>query len=376
MATDIDIDETMSDQRQLAKVESLPPNLMLLKMENESMMAVARATPRDPVKIVKQLQAMIEAYPASADDAIYRKPVGTVLRCVCAKCERVYEIAYFGEAPCPKCESPIVRSSEKVKKYAEGLSIRAAESIRAIYGYNRLALTMEMQEDQTCMISGTFVDYATGTMTSDERVVSPFYTKKDKSTGRTPQDRFINVVVKAEKAKLRRDVILDSVPNEIKAAFRDSCEKKLEAMVEPEYIKEKILPGFEALGMTLTDLEKIVGRPMSMGWDEADRLNLRKIFTALRNGETSVAELISDDDYIDATSQNPNSKVSKSDLTDKLKPKPKKTAPKEAGFSDADIKEAIALADNSDLLDRIDHEHKRPDVREWCEARKAELEAT
>lgn len=289
------------DLQQAEAIAKLPPDLMLLKMENESIMAVARAAPRDPFKVVGQLQQLIDAYPAAADDAIYSKPVGTVIEVTCGDCGVKYEVTKIEpETRCPACDSGKYSSSRKVKKFAEGLSIRAAESIRSIYGYTRLATTTEMLDDGRVKITGVLVDYAAGNVTSDERIVSPMYKSRGGRMERTPEDRFLNVVVKSEKAKLRRDVILDNTPNIVKAMFRDACEKKLEQLVAPEVIEQKIIPAFAQYGITVEHLEKIVGRSKALGWRENERLELRKILTALKNEETTVRELL---DGLDGTKQ-------------------------------------------------------------------------
>ncbi len=282
---------------QLEAANKLPPDMMLLKMENESIMALARTAPRDPMKIVKQLGELIEAYPAAADEAVYSKPVGTVLEVTCGnpKCGVKYEVAKIeGDTACPNCESKARKEARKIKKFAEGLSIRAAESIRSIFGYTRLATTAAMLPDGTVKLTGVLVDYAAGNVTSDERIVSPYYKSRGGGMVKTPEDRFLNVVVKAEKSKLRRDVILDSTPGIVKAMFRDMCDQKLTALVSPELIEQKIIPAFESYGITREQLDKIVGRPFKLGWTEEDRLSLRKILTALKNEETTVAELLAD----------------------------------------------------------------------------------
>lgn len=282
-----------TDSTQLQAIDSLPADVTLLKMENEQIFAVARAQPRDPMKIVKQLQELIDAYPAAADDAIYVKPVGTMIEVTCGQCGVRYEVTAIDKGTaCVACDSTKIKSSRKVKRFAEGLSIRAAESIRSIYGYTRLATTTEVLEDGKVKLTGTLVDYAAGNITSDERIVTPWYKSRGGGMVRTPDDRFLNVVVKAEKAKLRRDVILDNTPNIVKAMFRDACEKKLEALIPIELIDQKIVPAFAEFGVTREQLDQIVGRPATLGWRESERLRLRGILTALRDRETTVQELL------------------------------------------------------------------------------------
>lgn len=317
-------------RRDLATARDLPPDLMLLKMENESIMSVAAARPRNIPAILKQLRELIDAYPEAADEAIYVKPVGTETQVICGECGKSFAVPYIGRdgVECGHCRAHNGKNAKqrKVKKFAEGLSIRAAESIRSIYGFNRLAISMEDLEDGKVKIAGVFVDYSTGTMTADARIVSPWYTTWDKKTARHPEDRFLSVLVKAEKSKLRRDLILDSVPSTLKAAFRDACEKKLAALITPEVISAQILPYFTSLGIGAEHLEAIVGRPMSMGWTEQDRGKLKQVATAIKNGETTVEAILDGLVNEDAAEQPKTAADLGSQLKGKKEP-PKKPAP-------------------------------------------------
>ena len=288
--TDITVDQANSIAR-------LPADVMLMKMENESIMAVARATPRVPAKIIAQLGELLDAYPMAAANAIYRKPVGKVSEITCGnpKCGIRYQVNKVDEdTHCPSCESKAKGKVAKVQKFAEGLSIRAAEAIRSVYGYTRLATTTELLDDGKAKLTGVLVDYAAGNVTSDERILSPRYKAYGGKMVETPEDRFLNVVVKAEKSKLKRDVIMDNTPNIIKAAYRDMCEEKLGELVSPELIEQKIIPAFVEYGITPEKLDTIIGKPHALGWDVQCRVECRKILTALKNGETTARELLDD----------------------------------------------------------------------------------
>lgn len=332
MATDLRDDDVYDAEvagHQLQQAQQIPTNLALLKMENETIMAAAAVRPRNPMVIVEQLKQLIEAYPAAADEAIYAKPVGKVTRIECGKCKIRYEVPKVtGDTACPTCGSKEKVGGRQVTKFAEGLSIRAAESIRSVFGYTRMATTCEMLDNGDARISGTLVDYAAGNLTSDERIVSRSYKSYSGEVVQTPIDRFINVVVKAEKAKLRRDVILDSTPAIIKALFRDECEKKLKALVSPEQVAQVIVPAFAEFGISAEQLDEIVGHPASMGWREEDRLQLRKILNALKSGETTPSELLDDLANKNGKTAEPKAKRSSvNDVIDTPTPeKPKKSA--------------------------------------------------
>lgn len=290
---DRDIDTT---SRALGAAQQLPPDMMLLKMEGETIMSAARLRPRDPAQIVRSLQQLIDAYPAAADEAIYCKPVGSVTEVTC-ECGIKYQVPYVAkDTACPACGAcggATIKSTKKVQKYAEGLSIRAAESIRSVMGYTRLSTSCERLPNGEMRIQSTLVDYCAGNFTADERVVSPFFKRRDSNVmERTPEDRFLDVVVKAAKAKLRRDVILDSTPAIVKAMFRDACEKKLKDLVAPEVIEQVIIPAFAEYGVGIEDLDALAGRPHSLGWREEEKIKLRKLLNALKHEEINARELL------------------------------------------------------------------------------------
>jgi len=282
----------------LQQAAQLPPDLMLLKMENETMMSAAAVRPRDYKKVMEQLRNLIEAYPEFADDAIYCKPVGKVYEVHChnAECKHKFESSKqpTSETECPRCGTKYNGTpAKRVQKYAEGLSIRAAESIRSLFGYNRLAVTETALPDGRVKITGVFVDFAAATITIDERTVSPYYTAYDGTKTLINEDRFLNVTVKAEKSKLRRDVIVGSIPSELKAGYMDACNKKLEELLTDEKVGE-IVKAFERFGVDEKSLEQLIGRPRSMGWTTEDRVRLTKIYSSLKNEEITAAELLND----------------------------------------------------------------------------------
>jgi hypothetical protein len=318
----------------LAVAERLPQDLALLKMENEQIFTIARLKPRDWASVTKQLDELIRAYPEAAKLAIYKKPVGTVYLCKCANehCLLRFELTSLPRnnepIQCPRCEGSAIQGKpEKRKKFAEGLSIRAAESIRSILGFTRLSTQTELDQDGRATLRGVIVDYCTGNLSADERVLSPFYKSRYGRMERTPEDRFLNVVIKAEKSKLKRDLILDITPNIVKACFRDACEKILMETAKPELIEKNVLPYFQQKGLSLENLEYLVGRPLKLGWTQADISELRKIKAALETEETTVAELLADqkEDVVPATP----GPTSAADLTNPKEKAPEPSRPAE-----------------------------------------------
>lgn len=300
--------------RQMTAAEQLPMGMQLLRMENEQIMSLARVAPRDPAVIVSQLKAFLQAYPAAALEAIYAKPVGSVYSITCKDCRIIYEADGSGPGvECTVCGSKAKTNIERRQKYAEGLSIRAAETIRSVYGFTRLAVRMSLDESGKATIEGTLVDYAAGNMTSDERVVTPFYKSRDGDMRRTPEDRFLNVVVKAEKSKLRRDLILDSVPAIVKAVYRDECEAVIDNVVPEDFVNQKILPQFQRFGVTKAHLEQLVGAKVATGWTKDQTRELSNLLNGLKSGDTNVAELLAPLSIVTPGSENDPTKAARGD---------------------------------------------------------------
>lgn len=241
----------------------LPRDLAVIKIENDQIFSMAAARPRDFVQVRKDLSAMIDEFPGFADEAIYEKPVG--------------------------------KDDDGVMKYARGLSVRAAECLAESYGFNRIRTDVESLPDGRVKIHASFTDYQRGRTWEDSSIVSPFYQKRNGGgTARHPEDRFLNVVVRSEKSKLVREVINRSVNQALKAWFENECEKKLARTLTDDVVN-KIVGGFKQFNMGLEQVEQVVGRPKAMGWTEQDRIRLLGAFNALKNGETTVAELLGTD---------------------------------------------------------------------------------
>src|SRR5690606_10815291 len=115
-------------------------------------------------------------FPASAERAIYNKPVG--------------------------------KDGSGRMQYARGLSIRAAESMRVAMGYNRVSCQLKQLDADTIEITATFIDYRSGTMWSQQGLVSKRYKTKTGGVRSHDDDRFYSLVVPAAQSRLIREVIL------------------------------------------------------------------------------------------------------------------------------------------------------------------------
>jgi hypothetical protein len=284
-----------------APVESvamLPPDLAIVKMENDSFQAVAAAHPRSLVKIKAELEEQLEAFPTLAEDAIYNKPVGK-------------EQGGSGQ-----------------QRYVRGLSVRSAEAIRECYGFNRVRTdVMEVDGGNAVKVEATFSDYQRCTIWQDSGIVSKFYKDRSGRMVKYADDRFYNVVVKAEASRRIREVILRSVNPGLKAWYFELAEKKIDEILDEPAV-DKIVGKFSTKGISLEQLEKSLGRTRKAGWTKSDRQDLLGIWNAIESGETTIAEAFSDGNGDNGTAK-PTGPVTAESLTN----------PKQAGH-----KEPVATA--------------------------------
>ena len=249
-----------ADQAQA--LAALPPDYAILKLENDTIQALAAAKPRDHVSIRNEIAEQIEAYPSFAKAAIYVKPVG--------------------------------RDPETGEmKFARGLSIRAAEALAEAYGYCRIRTDVTPIDDDHVKVEATFTDYQKGRIWQDAGIVSKFYRDRYGKMKRIPDDRFYNVVVKAEVSRRVREVIVRSVPPGLRAELQEMAERKMGALLSGEGV-QKIIDAFAGLGVSLDQLENHLGRTIGQGWTQEDRVMLGGLYNAIQAGETTVAEVFGD----------------------------------------------------------------------------------
>lgn len=237
---------------------SVDDRVALIKMENDTLFAAARAMPRDHKQIRAELVAQFDAYPGLAAACIYSKPVGR-------------------------------DKATGVMKYATGLSIRCAEALADVYGYNRVeAETLDLDADRVKIVA-TFTDFARVRVWRTSGILSKRYKDAHGKMQRTPDDRFYGTVCKAEASRLIREAIVRAVPPGLRTEIRAICERKMAGMLSDQGVK-KIVDAFAEIGVAAEQLEEHLGRKTAK-WTEADRLTLGKLFNAIDQEETTVAEV-------------------------------------------------------------------------------------
>jgi hypothetical protein len=239
--------------------QSYSNDLLLMKMENESIMAACRARPRNYADIKRDLEEQLSEFPAMAETSIYAKPVG---------------------------KDPQTGQ----QKVARGLSIRSAEILAEAYGFCRVRSDVTRVDQDTVKVEATFTDYQRCRIWQDAGLLSQTYKSRHGGMVRTADDRFFGLTVKAEVSRRIREVILRSVNQGLKAWFQDQCEKVLTDLLTEDKV-QAILDKFATKQVSQDQLERFLGKPRAEGWLTDDRKRLLGAWNALEEGEATKEEL-------------------------------------------------------------------------------------
>lgn len=245
-----------------AAIANLPSDMAILKLENDTITAMAAARPRNHESIKRDLLEQVAAYPSFARNAIYSKPVG--------------------------------KDQSGRQQYARGLSIRAAEAIAEAYGFNRVRCDVLPLDADRVKVEATFTDYQRGRIWQSGAIVSKVYRGRGGQAQRHSDDRFYGVVVKAECSRQIREVILRSVPPGLRSELEEAIERQIEGLLD-EATSQKIVAQFAGKGVTAEQLETHVGRTIKAGWTQQDRLDMLGLWNAIKTGETTVDEIFGAD---------------------------------------------------------------------------------
>jgi hypothetical protein len=253
--------------------------MSIVKLENNTQMQVAVQRPRDEAKILAAALQELEIYPSMAEEALYMKPVG---------------------------KNP---DTDKMT-YAEGLSVRAAESLANRWKNSSFGCEIVSEDDLTVQLAGVFLDYENNTRHVVVGRVAKSYRKRNGTIVKRDPDR-LELAVKAEQSKVLREVILRSLPAGLKKEYEFKV-RELLAGGKIENRKKGIVAKFALLNVPLETLETHRGKKLA-DWEHEDIVVLFGIAAAIRDGEltkeAAFPEKAEADDKADAekeTTENAN----------------------------------------------------------------------
>lgn len=227
----------------------------LVRLENETQLAVSVQRPRDEAKILKASLAELDLYPSLAEGAIYIKPVG-------------------------KTESGKMT-------YAEGLSIRTAESLSMRWGNNAYGVDIVGEDEDSATIAAVYLDYEANIRRVKQQRVSKWFKRRNGQLQKYAPDRF-DVVLNANGSKILREVILRSLPAGLKKEYENKARDLLGNKVDSK--RQAIVSRFKTLGVEQEKLISYVGKPVDE-WKKDEMVTLLGIYNALRDGELTVKDV-------------------------------------------------------------------------------------
>ncbi len=267
-------------EEKIAQTGLLKEGHSLIKLENEVQMSISIQRPRDEKEILKSCLDELDIYRSFAEDAIYSKPVG---------------------------KDP---DTNKMK-YAEGLSIRVAESLanrwsNSAYGVDKIA-----EDDDSVTLAAVFLDYENNTRHLIQRRVAKSYRAKGGRVVQYSPDRF-EIVMAAKQSIILREIILRSLPAGLKLEY----EKKVRQVLEGGDIKKRIanmVKKFKQIGISEDELCGLRKKLVSE-FEHEDITELLGVYNALKDGELTKESLFED--------KKPDDKTSESKLKVKNEDKP------------------------------------------------------
>ncbi len=236
-----------------APMELVAQGATIVKLENAEQMAIAVQRPRDEALILHDCLHELDLYPTMAKEAIYNKPVG--------------------------------KDDKGEMKYAEGLSIRAAESLGNRWNNSSYGVEIVSEDEETATIAAVFLDYEKNTRHVAMQRVSKFYKTKGGQIVRHGPDRF-DLVLKANSSKNLREIVLRSLP----AGLKKEYETKARNILKKEPLGQQrtaVLERFADLGVSPEQLETWKSKPINE-WKREDIVEALGIVNALRDGELSI----------------------------------------------------------------------------------------
>lgn len=254
----------------------------ILRLENDTQMAVALQRPRDEKKILADALTELDTYPSAAAEALYCKPTGRL-----AKCPHCGAETHYKEA-CPRCSKLVPET------YAENLSIRTAESLANRWGNNAYGVQYEEAGDEYGIVSAVFLDYETNSRRIMQRRVSKFYKRRGSNqvVQLTP-DKF-DLKVAADGSRVLREVILRSLPSGLKREYYLKAYSMLGKSGDVKARIQRMLAEFSRFGVTMEMIEGLVGKALAQ-FDANDVTQMIGVYNTIKEGESSVADVFPTD---------------------------------------------------------------------------------
>jgi hypothetical protein len=220
---------------------------------------IARQFPRDEIRVLNTLLATLDAYPQFAERALYSIPY---------------------------------RDRDRTVR-VEGLTIRAAETMATAWGHMRVGVRILSEDDNGWDLEAIAFDMQSNYWELQPARASKWIKHRD---GRMEllDDRRQIQARGAAASKLKRNCVLSVLPLHLKAAFEKRVREKmaggdLTQAADRERTQTALAAFLDTFSVTEAMLVAYVGKPRDL-WVGNDLADLRAVYNALQEQETTVAE--------------------------------------------------------------------------------------
>jgi hypothetical protein len=230
---------------------------------------IAKRYPRDEAKIMRRLKDWVDLYPQFSEKALYSIP---------------YENRRTGK-----------------KVYVEGLSIRAAETLRNSWGNFRSGARVVSENDDGWDLQGIAFDMESNVWDyTESRAVK--WEKTREGRVQFLDERRQLQARGAALSKLKRNVILGVLPMHIKSAFEMWIREKMAGgdLSKPAKLDRvaACVEDFQKhFQVGIEKLEAYLNKPRGL-WVGSDLAELRAVFNGLEAGESTLAEVFSTEEPV------------------------------------------------------------------------------
>lgn len=257
----------MSESMTEPVVEMMQSGLAIMRVENDTLQAMAIQRPRDIVKLTNSAIAELRAFPKFAEKSYYSIP---------------YKNNQTGET-----------------EMVEGPSIKAANALLRHWGNNSSGFRIVGSDDERITLQGVFVDHETGMRRTAEISVSRVARKRDGTYYPLAADR-LNMAIQAGGSKAVRNAGLNALPFALVEGYFEEAKRIVGRGGDPEETpvtpadmqkaRERLFKAFENLQVPKDEVLAYIARHPEIDTEEAVIAHLTGLLNGIIDGQVTTAE--------------------------------------------------------------------------------------
>lgn len=221
---------------------------------------IARQYPREELKIITSLLAALDAHPQFAERCVYRIPY---------------------------------QDKEKGQVWVSGLSIRAAEMMATAWGHLRVGVRIVDETDDYWDVEAMAWDMQTNYWELTPARETKWLKRRDGRMEQLDERRLVQKFGAAV-SKVKRKCLLSVLPITLRAAFEERVNQRMAGgdlgkLADKARVAMAVDAFRNDFGVDEARIVAHVGKPREQ-WTGRDLADLRALYAALADGETTVAE--------------------------------------------------------------------------------------